>query len=293
MAGEERLWGRLEELGRLGFLVQDLWAVHRGLRPMCRFGLLRGDPGAWRLFEAFLEAAGLRALRYESSYEGGAPVVSVGRDPRRLGAFREATEGKKGSRSEGEDLAAARRLGELLGYPACCVEAFAGAERPGRPAAGSFPERVRRRSGPGPYPFAVNFLYNFHSRGSGPGGELKALLSGGYRGMNLYLLPWIPCRFECRASRRFGMALWEDLRRVAPGYAEGLRRALRSAVVFLDEWRFVPLAGARKVRGGWAFDEALDLGTLADVGLLDRLRGGRLARGGLPAGARVFDFTGD
>lgn len=280
----------LEELGGRGFLVQDLWAVYRGLRPMCRFGLLRSDPGTWRLFEGFLEEAGLKALRYESSYEGGPPVVSVGRDPARLEAFREATERKEGSRSLGGDLAAVRELGKLLGYPDCCVEAFAEAERPGRPAAGSFPERVRRRSGPGPYPFVLNFLYNFHSRG---GEELKTLLAAGYRGMNLYLLPWIPCRFGCAPSLRFGRALFKDLKRAAPGYAEGLRRALQSAVLFLDERRFVPLAGARKVRGGWAYDESLDLGTLAEAGLLERLRAGtRAALKDLPAGATVFDFTG-
>jgi hypothetical protein len=268
----------VRELRRRGFLLQDLLGVMLGHRPMCHSGAAPDGPGTQELFNAFLKTAGLRAIKRGT-------LLTIGRDKAALEEFEALSKKKAASRDTDHPAALARRMGELLGYPACCAEAFADTEshahsRTAAPAV-SFPKIALARSGPGPFHFSMNFLYNFHSRSSGPKGELGLLLKAGYDSMDRHLLPWIPCGFECEPSLRYGAKLYGVLRDCEPFFAEETKRRLATAIVALDDWSFVPLLGSRREADGWRYDAVLPVATLAPASTVSLLAAGnRLRRGG-------------
>ncbi len=291
------------DLRRAGFLAQDLVAVAEGLRPMCRWGLTRRDADAWSLLEAFCRRHGLAAVRHERA---GAVEVSAGRDRAAIDEFERLSRGVPGRRPAPDRRAAVRRMGQLLGYPACCVEGFAATEGNGSPA--SFPRLVLERSAAAPRPFAwgLNFLHGFHSRGAGASGELRRLLEGGYAGMDLFLAPWIPCRFDCAPSLAYAGALAPLLRRQDPEGLSRLEAALSESVLYLDDWSFVPLAALRPRGGGWSYRGVRDARTLAPAAVLSllasgdglrpapgglRVLRGRRTLGTLPQAALLFEFS--
>ncbi len=267
----------LRDLRARGFLMQDLLGVAAGLRPLCHSGAPRWESADRAAFDAFLGASGLKALKRESA-PGAPPLLTVGRDAAALEEFEAVCRVKSASLDEAETLAATARMGELLGYPACCAAAFAASERARiaerSDAPWSFARAVLERSGPGPFRFPANFLYNFHSRSSGPGGELGRLLRGGYGAMDRFLVPWIPCRFDCAPTVAFGERLLEALRGVEPAFADSVRGALSSLIVLFDDWSFVPLAQVRRDGREWYYGGVLDARTLAPSKTVELLRAG-------------------
>jgi hypothetical protein len=230
----------IELMRAAGLQVQDLAAVLAGLRPMCRLGLRRGG-SARRLLKATAQAGNLAVHSYRSEYEGGREEnVLLGPDSARLLAFAEVVTRKSRARTSAESRAATREMGGLLGYPDCCTRAFAATER-GR---GDVPFAQRRfqGAGVGPHVFVTNWLYNFHSRS---GAELNRMLREGYRGMDFYLVPWVPCELACPSTIRYGRGLLRVLTQVAPSFAAGLTETLKAPVVFWDDWQFAPLQAAR------------------------------------------------
>lgn len=276
----------VRDLRRRGFLLQDLLGVMLGLRPMCHSGAVPGGAQTWEVFRAFLRATGLRALRRKE-------LLTVGRDPAALKEFESLSRRKTASRDTAQTIALTTRMGELLGYPACCTRAFADTEsnaesRTAAPAV-SFPTVVLARSGPGPFHYSMNFLYNFHSRSSGPGGELGRLLQGGYDAMDRHFLPWIPCGFRCEPSLRYGARLEEALRGCEPFFAEETRRRLATTIVALSDWAFVPLSGVRREGKEWYYDATLPVRTLAPPSLVELLAAGNRLR---PEGAGLEILSG-
>lgn len=268
----------VRELRRRGFLLQDLLGVMLGHRPMCHSGAVPCGPETWEVFKAFLKTAGLHALKRET-------LLTIGRDKAALAEFEALSKKKAASRDTDHPAALTRRMGELLGYPSCCAAAFADTEshahsRTAAPAA-SFPKIALERSGPGPFHFSMNFLYNFHSRSSGPAGELSLLLKGGYDAMDRHLLPWIPCGFECAPSLVYGAKIYAVLRDCEPSFAEETKRRLAVTVVARDDWAFVPLLGVTRADGEWRYEAVLPVSTLAPLSTSSLLAAGnRLRRAG-------------
>lgn len=270
-----------------GLPPQDLLAVIAGLKPLARCGLRPGERQAGALLARLARAAGLSARVYRSSREGGGRMALFGRAGP-VKSFPLAIRSKD-----------AGKMGRLLGYPACCVGTFLA-------TASRHPAAVLSRSGPGPHSYLTNFLYNLHSRTPGPSRELERMLAGGYPAMEAYLLPWIPCRFDCAPSLDYAGRVAGLLAQVEPEMARALKEHLSMPVLWLDDWRFLPLGGARAEGSGCRYERALDSGTLLGPRAFALLaRGNRLARerggiavfrgrsrlGGIP-GALLFDFSG-
>ncbi len=271
------------DLRRRGYLLQGLLGVLRDIRPMCHFGAPAGGPEDRKAFATFLQQAGLHALRRESP--DGSLLLTVGRDRDALEEFVSLSERKASLRDTDEAIAMTSRMGELLGYPPCCTRAFVETERltlsPTAPAPASFPRRALERAGAGPFPFPVNFLYNFHSRSSGPSGELGLLLQGGYSAMDRHLLPWIPCGFRCEPSRSAGARLYGALQECEPAFAEDVKRHLATTIVAMSDWAFVPLLGVRRRAEEWYYGATLPVRTLAPRSTVELLASGdRLRRDG-------------
>ena len=279
-----------------------------GLKPMCRFGLTRSDDETVAALRRFAELSGLALEVYRSSYETSPePMIMAARDPARLDAFKACVSVKAAARTAADTARETARMGRLLGYPACCVKAFVAAEKTadGAPRAWAFPRALLRRPARA-IPYGLNFLYNFHSRSSGPDRELETMLRGGYRLMEAYLLPWIPCSWTCAPSRAFAQKLEAALAARLPDVARGLREILSLPVLVIDGWRFVPLSGASAGGRRLSYAGTVQARTLASKEITALLeRGGVLretARGvvisragkivGSVPGARLFDFSG-
>lgn len=300
------------DLRRCGFLLQDMLGVMLGLRPMCHSGAPRPRRDTEDALRAFLKATGLRALRHTPGAGDAPPLLTIGRDRAALKEFATLSRRKAASRNTEKTIALTSRMGEFLGYPACCTRAFADTERNGlsKTAAPplSFPKAVLARSGPGPFHFSMNFLYNFHSRSSGPAGELALLLKAGYDAMDRHLLPWIPCGFRCEPSLRYGSKLYAVLHDCEPFFAQETKRRLATTIVSLNDWAFVPLIGVRRKAPDWRYNGTLPVKTLAPDSLVELLAAGnRLRRNGeglavlrgtatlgrLAPPHAVYDFTGE
>ena len=275
--------GLVRELRRRGFLLQDLLGVMLGLRPMCHSGAVPGGPETEDVFQAFLKATGLRALRHKGLDAAHTPpLLTIGRDRAALKEFETLSRRKTACRDTDKMITMTSRMGELLGYPTCCTLAFADTEsnplvKSSAPPV-SFPKAALQRSSPGPFHFSMNFLYNFHSRSSGPAGELSLLLKAGYDAMDRHLLPWIPCGFRCEPSLRYGAKLYGVLHDCEPSFAEETKRCLATTIVSLSDWAFVPLLGVRRKAQEWHYDATLPVKTLAQRCAVELLSAGNRLR---------------
>lgn len=270
----------LPRLRSRGVIVTDLLGVAVGLKPMCRSGLTSADDETLALLRLFGAGAGLTIRAYRSEYERtGKPMVMAASDPIRLEEFTACTERKLSARTRTATAEQTALMGALLGYPRCCAAAFAATEavdaESARPwcfprALGDAPPRISYR---------MNFLYNFHSRSSGPENELQRMLAGGYRLMEASLLPWIPCAWDCAPSLAYGRKIELALLGYAPELARSLRDLLSLPILFLDDWRFVTLLGARRRKDGTvAYSEIFDARTSASEETKILLRRGSALR---------------
>lgn len=194
-----------------------------GLRPMAR---MLERPGTRGELEAYAGAAGLALRRYKDAT--GTPVALLGQSGDRLAHYEPLDLAKGRQDGPGDRDEMGRQLGALLGYPPCCVQAFDERDHE------RYPLAVLSRSGRGPFPFENNFLYHLASRGA----SAAKLLAHGYDAADAFLIAWVPCRFECDESRRFGRLMLEVLQGFDKAFAAALKRRLLAEVRYWDETRF-------------------------------------------------------
>ena len=141
-------------------------------------------------------------------------IVAVAADEAALAEVRDA---QRGHRS-GDGGNPAAIMGALMGYPACCVRAFAAQADRGDNLQN---ERMTLRRA--------------------PGATLHPLLN---RLAHLRLVSHHPCSADCAASVAVAEAVLARLAAISPEAAEGVRAALADAVLLLDYERRVRLRGA-------------------------------------------------
>ncbi len=101
-----------------------------------------------------------------------------------------------------------RELGELLGYPACCVDAFAAQGDRANNTANRYATFTRTDS-PGPWPWELN---NFAHM----------------------LLAFFPCRYDCPRAVAVARAALAELERAHPGAGAALKRQLTGTVLYFS-----------------------------------------------------------
>jgi len=123
------------------------------------------------------------------------------------------------------------RMGALLGYPACCVEAFAdSAEQSDRAL-------VRRLA---------------EAQGDQTFGPERNWVAAHLRAFSHF-----PCSPDCEATAELGRRTLAAIAVERPTYAAALDRALRSAAVLAEDGQFALLEGAVRDGDGFAYERVL------------------------------------
>ena len=113
-----------------------------------------------------------------------------------------------------------REMGAMLGYPACCVEAFAALD-----------DRSNNSA----------IRYAAHARTVAAGARFEPVLNN----LFAHVLPWFPCGYGCGASVEAGRAVLARFAEEAPSDASVLQKRLQRSVFYVDHARLVAFEGAR------------------------------------------------
>jgi hypothetical protein len=176
-----------------------------------------------------------------------APLIDArprGREVRERQAIYVSTDVSKAERARALDRMAAdtsgpdgaRELGALLGYPACCVEAFACLER-------RWPNRI-------PLGVAANRSRRFQPRLNSAALDRFAWIA------------WFPCAFDCEASQEIADAAATALTERDAALVEEIDRVLGMPRVVIDDLHQAVLEGARRDGARITFDRLTPLDAL-------------------------------
>lgn len=113
-----------------------------------------------------------------------------------------------------------REMGAMLGYPPCCVEAFAALE-----------DRSNNSA----------IRYAAHARTVAQGGRFEPVLNN----LFAHVLPWFPCGYGCAPSAEAARAVLDLFAREDPEGAAMLQKRLRRSVFYVDHARLVAFEGGR------------------------------------------------
>lgn len=112
--------------------------------------------------------------------------------------------------------AAAREVGELMGYPACCVEAFS--ELANRSNNSRNRYATAARTPPGRWPWELDNFF-------------------------VMLVPFFPCRYDCDRALGYARAALAELEKAHPGAREGLERLLSRPVLYFSHQQMLVFDG--------------------------------------------------
>lgn len=210
-----------------GVYLQDTVALFYDLKPLLRAGVSH-----WK-FEAFKEALsklGFKLLTMEPrgpNKENFNCIIS--KSEKKLKEYHKAEENMEMGRSDDS-------LGKLFGYPRCCVEEFTKNTSMNK----SLPPMTLLNT-KGGLDFRLNYLYSFDSRQFNY--EEFNRVTKGYLLSNNYLIPYIPCSFNCKESINYAQKLLDILKLEFPEYYERLTSFLKKPILFYSDFVFFPLNG--------------------------------------------------
>ncbi len=61
----------------------------------------------------------------------------------------------------------------------------------------------------------------------------------------LHVLPWHPCRYDCKASAELGCKAWDFMKGLFPDFALRMRDVLSQPALYLNKWQFAVLESFR------------------------------------------------
>lgn len=115
--------------------------------------------------------------------------------------------------AEGDPSAALREIGELVGYPACCVAAFADQDDRANNSLNRYYSQVRTIAADAstavPWPWELNNLHTM-------------------------IAPFYPCSYRCGAALAWARSSLNEMRRAHPRAYDELRSILRQPVLYFD-----------------------------------------------------------
>jgi len=133
------------------------------------------------------------------------------------------------------------KMGKILGYPECCINEFIKEfiARQNLPLF-SLKNCIRKDK----LDFKLNYLYSFETRVlAHPSTELNKLNRLDYLGWNKYLIPHIPCSFECRTSKKYAQKPFSIIKKYSPNYVQELKFYLKNPILFINDYEFIIFKG--------------------------------------------------
>ena len=203
----------------------ELVAFAAGLKPLLKRERLTREGAAALAAGPWLEGSTVEV------FDGGRPGDVTLLASRDAALVRHALSHEQAERrSGGHRQAAIAALGQALGYPECCVRAFAA--RAVHDDA-TVLDRLLPAGAWTPLPWPANPLV--------PG---------------LSLVTHYPCRPDCPATTALGLAVLQHLRARDPARADLARRVLAAPLVLFDRFRMVALEGAEADGAGVTYTRA-------------------------------------
>jgi hypothetical protein len=123
--------------------------------------------------------------------------------------------------AEADPSAAIRELGDLAGYPPCCVDAFARQDERANNSRNRYQSAARTPDGAtgGPWPWELNNLYTM-------------------------TVPFYPCSYRCAHALEWARAALAEMARAHPDAVAALRNELARPVLYFDHEHQLVLDGA-------------------------------------------------
>ena len=197
----------------------ELWALRAGVKPVAFITTRPAD--AERVIASFRDVHVERRTRrvrvgpqdtWVDRRDEGEDAVELyfSRDPALAAAAARL-------QAEGDPSAGLSELGALMGYPPCCVAAFAAQRDRSNNVANRY-QTFSRTAAPGPWPWLLNNTQTM-------------------------LLPCFPCTYDCRAAETYARAALSAMERVHPGVFAAFSAVLGRPVLYFDDHDAVTLAG--------------------------------------------------
>jgi hypothetical protein len=193
----------------------ELWAFRAGIKPVAFLTVRPDDVERTLAFFGDVHHERRERLvrvgaqdRWTDRRDEGEPRVE-------LYIARDAEMGRRAAylQAEGNPTAALREIGGLVGYPPCCVEAFAQQD--------DRANNSRNR-------------YHSQARTLGPDGSTQTPWPWELNNLHTMIVPFYPCSYRCQAALNWARACLEELARVHPEIADGLRTILSRPVLYFD-----------------------------------------------------------
>jgi hypothetical protein len=267
--------------------ISDLAGLLTGAKPVTYTDYSESD---WPYIKELCSALGLKYAH---------PEVNAGRAGKHLGTARGGRKMLLLARKEAPLKAAVnawgrsaidRQWGVLLGYPACCVDAYIS----WRKDFGDKKDLVRftaeNTPAGGAWDFRLNNIVNYFSRIFGADEAKSRLISdlnlrAGLMISVAHVASWHPCSYLCAESSKKAAAIYGFFEEYVPSYAAGLKKLLSRPFLFVDKYDFIPLD--KKTADGWAYTfPSLPLGLVpaGRAAALKRSRSLEITGNGLRAG---------
>lgn len=215
-----------------GIQIQEWLAVKHGIKPLLRTAI---HPENFKNVEMICKEKGLFSLMksFNQLYGAnlGSPIniiyISKSEEVLRKAYMSEKSEDR-------------RLLGELLGYPSCCVEFFLEFLEKGK-----FPFSVETHlKTEGKPSFFVNSIFKMESRLGSK--ELEIFQSNpdfADRISHLFLISHIPCSYNCKGSIKIGKKILRLLEREYPELAKEIVSILKKPLLFFNDFNWIVFDG--------------------------------------------------
>lgn len=218
------LTNKFSILENCGIYPRELVALYYDLRPLVRIGV---PFGRFEVIKEICSGLGFKLLTMESYGPcKNSCLCLISKSEKKLKEYYKL-----------EKLVDAFSMGKYLGYPSCCVEEF---KKNLRRKKGNHPTLTFSNT-KGKLDFRLNYLYNFESREFNY--QEFNRISKSYHLSSIYLIPHIPCSFNCKESIKYAQKLLNILRLNFFGHYKKLIFYLKKPILYFNNFVFFPLIG--------------------------------------------------
>lgn len=280
------LTNKFSILESCGIHLQELVALYCDLRPLVRSGI---PFLGLKVLKETCSGLGLKLLIMESyGPSKNSCIYLISKSENKL---------KRYYRLE-KKYAGSPLLGEYLGYPSCCAEEF------------KKNLDIRNKNHPtktfsntkGKLDFHLNYLYNFDSREFNY--QKFNRISKSYHLSGIYLIPHIPCSFNCKESIKYAQKLLNILKLDFPEYYRKLVFFLKKPILYFNDFVFFPLIGEMK-NNSLTYQDFIKIHSNLPKRIVESLEKGNLIKeennsfqiykdgcyiDTLPSGVKLFNF---